>query len=557
MTVRLYTAAIMDKQTETVAAALEHLAITLGENGAVPVGELVRALERAAERLRLRNDPVEAPSDLVTQAEASRVVGVSRQAVNQWVRKGILHVYESAGPSGRSNPRVSLSEVAIAANRRMPVPFSPVARRELLDFLDGVGSAGVGDLARSLHDSLNEDAPARDYSHGLQVLQEFVVAAMESGDRKREFTAEGVRRLADLRPEFVLDTDTDFGSLAESLGLLVHSSSGVSGFDSAATALLGLLGGATVGACYQGEDTAVAHAIAGVAGDVWGEDWVSRLYDAVYNVGGLRPPPLVRYPASLTYLDNNRFLRQAQSSGVTISYARGPGAVLPQRFFGAPVHYDILAGKRIESPVWAFTKEAAAAVGRPSRNPSAVNPFRVFNYEYGLVDASIRGIRRYCISGTDARRELTATLQMLPAAQRTRYRSTAVAALARTLAQPYVELVVIDAEEDFDWWKDHLVRASEREILIGLRDEEARRVSHALLVQTSTLPSVVEAAESDSALRDRLRIYVKNLEFDVIDARYTDDLRRGTARMVKAGGVTLDAAESLAMAEAEIDALLA
>ncbi|WP_067673048.1 hypothetical protein [Nocardia miyunensis] len=547
----------MDKQTETVAAALERLAITLGENGAVPVGELVRALERAAERLRLRYEPSEAPPDLVTQAEASRVVGVSRQAVNQWVRKGTLRIYESGSAGGRSNPRVSLSEVAIAANRRAPAAFSPVARRELMDFLERIRGIGARDLARSLRDSLTEDSGTGDYSHGSQILQEFVVAAMESGDRKREFTAEGVRRLADLRPEFVLDTTTDFGGLAESLGLLVHSSVGVSGFDSAATALLGLLGVATVGTRFCGDDTAVAHTIADAAREVWGEDWTARLYDAVSSVGGLRPPPLVRYTASLTYLDNNRFLRQAQSSGVTIAYARGPGAVLPQRFYGAPIHNDILRGSRLDGPVWAFTKDAAAAVGRPTRNPSAVNPFRVFNYEYGLLDGSIHGIRRYCFSTADARAELTTTLGALPSAQRKLYLSTAVETLARTLAQPFIELVAIDAEEDFDWWKDHLIRASEREILIGLRDDDARRVSHALLVQTNTLPSVVEAADSDSALRDRLRIYVKNLEFDVIEARYADDLRRGTARMLKAGGQSLTEDESYAIAKTEIDSLLA
>ncbi|WP_216892325.1 hypothetical protein [Nocardia alni] len=547
----------MDKQTETVAVAVERLAITLGEVGAVPVGELVRALERAAERLRLRHDPSDAPPDLVTQAEASRVVGVSRQAVNQWVRKGTLRVYESGSPGGRGNPRVSLSEVAIAANRRVPAASSPAVRRELMEFLERIRAVGARDLARGLRDWLTEDAATGEHSHGSQILQEFVVAAMESDDRKREFTAEGVRRLADLRPEFVLDTSTDFGGLAESLGLLVHSSGGASGFDSATTALLGILGVATGGARFSGDDTAVAHAIAAAARDVWGKDWPPRLYDSIYSVGELRPPPLARYTASLTYLDNNRFLRQAQSSGVTIAYARGPGVVLPQRFYGAPIHNDILRGSRLDDPVWAFTKEAAAAVGRPSRNPSAVNPFRVFNYEYGFLDGSIYGIRRYCFSTADARRELTTTCGALPSAQRELYLNAAVETLARTLSQPAVELVAIDAEEDFDWWKDHLIRASEREILIGLRDEDARRVSHALLVQTNMLPDVVAAADSDSALRDRLRIYVKNLEFEVIDARYTDDLRRGTARMLKAGGRSLTEEESYTIARSEIDSFLA
>ncbi len=41
-----------------------------------------------------------------------------------------------------------------------------------------------------------------------------------------------------------------------------------------------------------------------------------RLFDAALYTGELHRSPLTRYTASLTYLDNNRFLRQAQSTGV-------------------------------------------------------------------------------------------------------------------------------------------------------------------------------------------------------------------------------------------------
>lgn len=548
---------MIDSGVEAISDALERLALTLGESGAVPTGELIRALERAADRLRRREEPATAPGDLVTQAEASRMIGVSRQAVNQWVRKGVLRTYPTGTP-GRGGSRVSLSEVAVAANRRSPVQFSPTRRRELLGFLDLVEDPSTKAIARDLRAFLEDGPEESGYTRESRVLREFVIAAMETGDRQREFTADGVRLLADLRPKFEVDRSTPFGRLAQSLGLLVTSSAGIAGFDSPATAVLGLLGVATVGTRFSGEDTETAHGLARSAAEVWGDDWAARLYDAAYHCGEPSPPPLARYTASLTYLDNNRFLRQAQTAGVTISYARGPGAVLPQRFYGAPLHDDLLRGRhRPDRPVWEFSAEAAATIGLPSRNPSAVNPFRVFNYEFGLVDTSIHGIRRYCFSATDARAEFRATLGTLTATQRRIYVETAIGTLARTMALPQIELVAVDRREDFDWWKDHLIRSSEREVLIGLRDEDARRVSHALLVQTSMLPAVVEAADSDSSLRDRLRIYVKNLEFDVIEARYTDDLCRGTARLLKAGGLALSPEESRRLAEAEIDSYLA
>lgn len=541
---------------ESISEALERLALTLGENGAVPVAELVRALERAAERLRTRSVSTELPHDLVTQSEASRAVGVSRQAVNQWVRNGVVRSFVRGGSGGRHAPEVSLSEVAIAANRRTrEVPFSAPLRKELLEFLALLEQGPTAPLARALRDCVEDDTFPGEAREQIRVLREFVLASMGDGEQQHEFTEAGVRMLAEMSPRFEVDRREPFAALLDSLGLLVHSANGEAGFDSPVTAILGLLGAATVGAQYPGADADVGRAIADTAEKVWGGEWTARLYDAAFHIGELRPSPLTRYTASLTYLDNNRFLRQAQASGVSITYARGPGPILPERFYGRHVFSDVLAGVRDETAVWKWAPDLGPR-SRPAEMPSTDNPFRVFHYEYGLLDSSIYGIRRYCFSATDARDALLAQLDRLPAEQRAGYLECVIGTLTRTLRQPYVELVAIPRREDFDWWKDHIIRASEREILIGLRDERARRTAHGLLVQTSLLPKVVEAADSDGALRERLRIYVKNLEFDVVDVRYHDDLRREISRIVKAGGRRLDEDEARALAESEIRALL-
>ncbi|MET7392023.1 hypothetical protein ABZS66_00790 [Dactylosporangium sp. NPDC005572] len=537
---------------DSISTALERLALTLGESGAVPVPELVRALERAAERLRTRNVSEEAPTDLVTQAEAARAIGVSRQAVNQWVRNGVLRAYVRSGASSRYGPEVSLSEVAIAANRRSrEVPFAQGRRRELLDFLGLIERASTASIVRDIRDSIEDDSFSGRSQDQLRVLREFVIASMGVGDQQHEFNAAGVKLLADLDPRFEVDRTSPFGRLAESLGLLIRSAHGAAGFDSPAAAVLGLLGAGTVGALYDGEDADCGREIAHAAQEVWGHEWPLRLYDVAFHVGQLRPTPLTRYTASLTYLDYNRFLRQAQSSGVTIAYARGPGVILPQRCYGAPILRDILDGRRDDSTTWRFSQKAATT-GRPAQLPSGESPFRAFHYEHGLLDTTIHGIRRYCFPAVDAGQELRSYARSLSAAERRTYLQCAVDTLARTLSQPHIELAVIDEQEHFDWWKDHIIRASPREILIGLRDERSRRTAHALLVETSMLPEVVEAADSDGSLRDRLRIYVKNLEFDVIDARYRDDIRRGVARVVKHGGQALPRDESLALATEEI-----
>ncbi|MET7392020.1 hypothetical protein ABZS66_00775 [Dactylosporangium sp. NPDC005572] len=534
-----------------ISEALERLALALGESGAVPVAELVRALERAAERLRTRTVNVELPTDLVTQAEASRAIGVSRQAVNQWVRSGVLPSYVRGGA-----PEVSLSEVAIAANRRSrEVPFSNTRRRELTDFLALIEKGPTGRVARDIRDAIEDESFSGRSQDQSRVLREFVIASMGIGDEQHEFNAAGVKLLADLDPRFEVDRAGAFGQLADSLGLLVRSAQGAVGFDSPATAILSLLGAATIGALYEGDDADAGRAIAHAAAEVWGVEWPIRLHDAAFHVGQLRPTPLTRYTASLTYLDKNRFLRQAQSSGVTIAYARGPGVILPQRFYGGPVLRDILANRRDASAPWRFSKKSAA-IGRPAKLPSGESPFRAFYYEYGLLDSTIHGIRRSCYSATDARHELQTYAHSLSARERKTYLQTAVETLARTLSQPHIELAAIDERDRFDWWKDHIIGASPQEILIGLRDEQARKTAHALLVQTSILPEVVEAADADGSLRDRLRIYVKNLEFDVIEARYRDDLRLNVARLVKPGGHALSRGEALERASDEIRTLM-
>ncbi|OCB22471.1 hypothetical protein A5689_17685 [Mycobacterium intracellulare subsp. yongonense] len=482
-------------------------------------------------------------------------MGVSRQAVNQWVRNNVIKSYSSNG-SSRHGPQVSLAEVAIAANRRSrEVPFSPARRRELLDFLSELDAfADTADFAAALRAAVDEDSDRSHSPDHIGILAEFVRASMGVGDQQREFTSDGLQLLSELQPAIEVDTTSTFGRLMDSLRLLVRCESGRAGFDAPFAALLGLLGAATVGAQYEGPEADVGRSIAAAAVEVWGSDWVNRLYDAVFHVGEANPLPLTRYTASLTYLDNNRFLRKAQAAGVSISYFRNPGLLLPQRLYGAPLFHDLLHGVSPGDDVWSFTAEAAR-VGWPSELDSGVNPFRVFNYEYGFFDPDVHGIRRYCYSTQDVRAELSRYAAELSAADREVYFAQATANLVRTLLQPNSELTAVNELEDFDWWKDHLIRASPREVLLGLRDERARQVAHALLVSTDFLHEVVTEGDADGPLRDRMRIYVKNLEFDVIDARYRDDLKRGRTRMIKPGGQSLTESDARALADAELRTL--
>ena len=55
---------------------------------------------------------------------------------------------------------------------------------------------------------------------------------------------------------------------------------------------------------------------------------------------------------------------------------------------------------------------------------------------------------------------------------------------------------------------------------------------------------------------ERLRVYVKNLSYDITDERYRDDLERGVTRLIKSGAENLSRDAALARAEAEINAMI-
>jgi hypothetical protein len=428
-------------------------------------------------------------------------------------------------------------------------------RRQFLDLLGRIAPVLDAEVTETLPRAFEPGFGAGRREEASRVLREFVIAAMGTSAKRQEFTEVGVQMLADMTPALAVDPASPFGRLASRLGLLVASNNGASGFDSAATAILGILGCATIGPHLDPPDAEIGAVIAEAAEATWGDAWVGRLFDIAFQVEELAPTPLVRYTAPLSYLGVNRFLRQAQSAGVSISYARAPGLLIPENHYGDAVLADRTAGRWLEPP-WRFS-QGVASLAADALARSQGNPFRIFMFERGLFDTSIHGARQYGISTDDCAKALTSHLGSLDERQRAGYVEAAVDTFAQSLAQPSIEVTAIDHPRDFDWWKDHIIRSSPREIMLGLRDARARRVAHALLVQTTMLPDVVEAAETDGSLRDRLRIYVKNLEFAIVNERYQDDQRRGVARVIKHATESLTEAEARARAATEIEKLLA
>jgi hypothetical protein len=456
--------------------------------------------------------------------------------------------------NGRRAPQVSLAEISIAANRSRAEPFSAALLQQLTAFLEALArNPAVAPTAEAIGSALEEGEEGRSgHSSGDagRVLREFLIAAMGTAGRQQEFTRAGVQMLADLRPTLAVRSDSGFGLLLDTLGLLIHSSDGSAGFDSPSAAILALLGAATVGAQIDGPQARIAEQVAATAAEVWGEDWVRRLFDAAYQADEMVSPPLTRYTAPLVYLGCNRFMRQAQADGISITYAASPGAILPQSYHGAPVLAEMLAGRHRAAHPWQFKKGSDAV--RPALHGSTKSPFRVFNFEYGLFDSSIHGIRRYCFSMVRAREELRTFTEQLPREDRAAYHELTIETLAHALEKPFVEMTAVESPAVFDWWKDHITRSSPRETVIGLRGEKARSTAHALLVRTSALPQILESGAEDPELRERLRVYIKNLDYDIIDERYRDDLSREITRVIKAGSEYLTPDQALIRAESEV-----
>jgi hypothetical protein len=450
---------------------------------------------------------------------------------------------------------VSLAEISVAANRWRTEPVSVMFRPQLTSFLTLLEKRDeLAPTATAIGATVEAGPSSQRDEDASRVLREFLVAAMGTAGRQQEFTRAGVRMLANLRPSVVIDTGRPFGALLERLGLLIHSSDGSSGFDTPSAAILGLLGTATVGARMKGPEACLGEQIATTAREVWGEDWVRGLFDAAYYTDELTSPAMTRYTAGLVYLGCNRYMRQAQADGVSVIYAASPGAILPQSYHGGPVLSELLTGHRLVMPPWQF--EPGSETVRTALNRTDNSPFRIFNFEYGLFDDSIHGIRRYCFSMLRGRDELNNFVGGLPRQDRTSYLELAVNTFAHVLEKPYVEVAVVEPPHTFDWWKDHVIRCSPRETIIGLRGERARRTAHGLLVRSAILPQVLASGDVDPQLRERLRVYVKNLNYDVTEERYRDDLSRGVIRLVKPGGEELSRDGALARAQEEIRGML-
>jgi hypothetical protein len=248
-------------------------------------------------------------------------------------------------------------------------------------------------------------------------------------------------------------------------------------------------------------------------------------------------------------------MRQAQNSGVSVTYARSPAGMLPPSYQGETVLSELLSNAHRPVEPWPLDHDLALTGGGPNR--LAKSPFRIFNFQYGFLDDSIHGIRRYCFSTAKAREDLQTTIAQLPKDQTTAYRDLAIRTLSGVLQKPYVEMCCVEPPSDFDWWKDHIIRSSADETVIGLRGDRARSTAHALVVHTSMLPQVIEAGAEDPGLRERLRLYVKNLDFALIDERYRDDLKRGTTRLINGASEEVTANEADVLAATQISYLLA
>jgi hypothetical protein len=57
-------------------------------------------------------------------------------------------------------------------------------------------------------------------------------------------------------------------------------------------------------------------------------------------------------------------------------------------------------------------------------------------------------------------------------------------------------------------------------------------------------------------MRERLRIYVKNLGYEITDERYRDDLKRGITRAIKTGAEELSQQQAFERAEAEVRSII-
>ena len=163
-----------------------------------------------------------------------------------------------------------------------------------------------------------------------------------------------------------------------------------------------------------------------------------------YYADELASPAMTRYAAALVYLGSTGTCARRRPTASVSPMPRIAGCHPAPRAIMAGPGAVRAAGRPRAGRTALAVREGLGGFRTAAMYGSANSPFRIFNFEYGMLDDSIHGIRRYCFSMRHARDELRTFVSGRPRRERRAYLDLAVETFAHVLKKPYMEVATVE-----------------------------------------------------------------------------------------------------------------
>jgi hypothetical protein len=506
-----------------IAAAIANLVANAVEDGLVSAQQIEQAM--AAPKAALRGQrgssaSEQPPPDLISQAQAAGRLGISRQTVNQWVFRGELRAFKDE--AHKRLRLVSFADVAMLARRKLDVSERPDPRKMIRQFTEALASVGVEDISEWLRAHAEQEDDGRKGNLARNESNLSAITTVLSDLLRQGLGANPNEELSDQGQQAVKSItqmpSLDYLLRSESKTSLAGAVIGDGGYqsdrltaDSLGSLLLSLLSTA-LAPCDE-----VGSAIRRAAEELWGgsgSDWRPAFFGLCYLVDEQWPVYMIRHSATEVYLRSYGFYRSTDAAS-SFTFSQTSGYIDPTEHYGK-------GSKELDDRIGVRLADLA-----DKKQKKDANPFRPHNFGGGITNDSVLGIRYYQYDATETAKHLKANYaaigEQFGKKAQDRYRALAVELLAEPLSKEYVEFSAVD---NFDWWKRRLTRNGQRQQMISLRGETAKRILHAI-----TLCRVGLRSEHNEL--HQLQLALHSFDFNFVAERYEAEKKTGKIRIIR------------------------
>jgi len=238
------------------------------------------------------------------------------------------------------------------------------------------------------------------------------------------------------------------------------------------------------------------------------KDWVQQIIKLAWLWDLCFPFTIAVVSSSGVYsIAGPAYFETALSTGTGITNSTSSGLTSVREYYGDDYFYTQLS------------------VEERFRKPFAKNPHRALNFDYGILNVDIPGVRYYIREKTGSEKALKEEMKMLPnPVQRLDYWEEHTALVKRATSHPWMKLATM---ESFPPWMALATRNCRSQQLFSIRDPELKKIAHAIVINWPNATPLhaafsKHATGSDPVVLRMLMEVEKKIGFDSVLARLRD-----------------------------------